>query len=40
MKRPSPTRILVTYGWCRTAYAVAESLAKAGYAVYGCDDSR
>lgn len=33
-------RVLVTYGWCRTAYVVAESLARAGYAVYGCDDSR
>jgi predicted ATP-grasp superfamily ATP-dependent carboligase len=40
MKRSSPTKILITYGWCRTAYAAAESLAKAGYAVYGCDDSR
>jgi predicted ATP-grasp superfamily ATP-dependent carboligase len=33
-------KVLVTYGWCRTAYVVAESLAKSGYAVYGCDDSR
>ena len=40
MKASSATKILVTYGWCRTAYVVAESLAKAGYAVYGCDDSR
>jgi predicted ATP-grasp superfamily ATP-dependent carboligase len=40
MKHPSAVRVLVTYGWCRTAYVVAESLAKAGYAVYGCDDSR
>jgi glutathione synthase/RimK-type ligase-like ATP-grasp enzyme len=40
MPATSPLRILVTYGWCRTAYVVAESLARAGYAVYGCDDSR
>jgi predicted ATP-grasp superfamily ATP-dependent carboligase len=40
MKHASAARVLVTYGWCRTAYVVAESLAKAGYGVYGCDDSR
>jgi predicted ATP-grasp superfamily ATP-dependent carboligase len=40
VSKTHPPRILVTYGWCRTAYVVAESLAKAGYAVYGCDDSR
>ena len=40
MAKNRPVRILVTYGWCRTAYVVAESLARAGYEVYGCDDSR
>ena len=40
MAKIRPPRVLVTYGWCRTAYVVAESLARAGYAVYGCDDSR
>ena len=29
-------RILVTYGWCRTAYIAAESLRRAGFEVYAC----
>ena len=29
-------RILVTYGWCRTAYIAAESLCRAGFEVYTC----
>jgi hypothetical protein len=29
-------RILVTYGWCRTAYIAAESLCRAGFEVYAC----
>ena len=32
-------KVLVTYGWCRTAYSVAMSLAKAGHAVSVCDSS-
>jgi len=32
--------VLVTYGWCRTAYVVCRSLAAAGYTVYVCDNSR
>jgi predicted ATP-grasp superfamily ATP-dependent carboligase len=32
-------RILITYGWCRTAYVVAESLSRAGFDVYVCDSS-
>src|SRR5438477_12937637 len=32
-------RILVTYAWCRTAYAVCESLAKAGFKISVCGDS-
>ncbi len=30
-------RVLLTYGWCRTAYVAAESLASAGWDVYVCD---
>jgi glutathione synthase/RimK-type ligase-like ATP-grasp enzyme len=33
-------KLLLTYGWCRTAYVAAESLAAAGYEVYACDESR
>ena len=33
-------RILVTYGWCRTAYAVVRSLSLAGHKVFVCDCSR
>jgi predicted ATP-grasp superfamily ATP-dependent carboligase len=33
-------RILVTYGWCRTAYDVARSLSAAGHDVYSCASSR
>lgn len=29
-------KILVTYGWCRTAYIAAESLCRAGFEVYAC----
>ncbi|MEG4632702.1 hypothetical protein QUB56_24440 [Microcoleus sp. AR_TQ3_B6] len=29
-------RILVTYGWCRTAYIAAESICRAGFEVYAC----
>lgn len=29
-------RVLVTYGWCRTAYLAARSLAANGHAVYSC----
>lgn len=32
-------RILVTYAWCRTAYCVVESLARAGFEIYVCDAS-
>lgn len=31
--------VLVTYGWCRTAYSVAMSLAKAGHSVSVCASS-
>ena len=34
------TRILITYGWCRTAYVAAESLARAGFEVFACDAAR
>lgn len=30
-------RVLLTYGWCRTAYVAAESLSRAGWEVYVCD---
>lgn len=33
-------RALVTYGWCRTAYVICESLARAGFRVSACGDSR
>lgn len=33
------SRVLLTYGWCRTAYVAAECLAAAGYEVYACDKS-
>lgn len=33
------TNVLVTYGWCRTAYVAAESLARARFRVYACDAS-
>jgi len=33
-------RILITYGWCRTTYAAAVSLSKAGYEIYTCDSSK
>lgn len=33
-------KVLLTYGWCRTAYVAAECLAEAGYEVYACDKSR
>lgn len=33
-------RVLVTYGWCRTAYVICESLARAGFRVSACGDSR
>lgn len=29
-------RVLVTYGWCRTAYAAMRSLAASGHEVYSC----
>lgn len=29
-------RVLVTYGWCRTAYAAVKSLARRGYRVFSC----
>jgi biotin carboxylase len=32
-------RILVTYGWCRTAYVVCESLCRAGFTVSACGNS-
>lgn len=32
-------RVLVTYGWCRTAYAAAESLSQAGFDVYASGSS-
>jgi biotin carboxylase len=32
-------RALITYGWCRTAYVICESLAKAGFNVSACGDS-
>ena len=32
-------RVLVTYGWCRTAYVISESLARAGFEVSACGDS-
>ncbi|MBC7294603.1 MAG: hypothetical protein H5T84_11010, partial [Thermoleophilia bacterium] len=32
--------VLVTYGWCRTAYAVARSLSAAGHNVFVCGSSR
>jgi lipopolysaccharide/colanic/teichoic acid biosynthesis glycosyltransferase len=32
-------RVLVTYGWCRTAYVVCERLALAGFKVSACGDS-
>lgn len=33
-------RVLVTYGWCRTAYVVAKSLARAGHTVFSCSHLR
>jgi len=32
-------RVLVTYGWCRTAYAICERLARSGLRVSACGDS-
>jgi predicted ATP-grasp superfamily ATP-dependent carboligase len=32
-------RVLVTYGWCRTAYVAAESLSRAGFEVYACSST-
>lgn len=32
-------RILVTYGWCGTAYIAAESLCRAGFEVYACSST-
>jgi len=29
-------RVLVTYGWCRTAYLAVRSLSRGGYRVYTC----
>lgn len=29
-------RILVTYGWCRTAYVAVKSLHRAGHSVFSC----
>src|SRR5262245_29068911 len=37
--RVSLMRVLVTYGWCRTAYAICASLARAGFRVSACGDS-
>ena len=31
-------RILITYGWCRTAYVALRSLARQGHAVYVCSN--
>lgn len=33
-------RILLTYGWCRTAYAALRSLSRAGHTVFCCDASK
>ncbi len=33
-------RVLITYGWCRTAYAVAESLSRANFRVWACGPSQ
>ena len=33
-------RILVTYGWCRTAYVAVKSLARRGHEVYTCSSRR
>ena len=33
------TRVLVTYGWCRTAYVICERLARRGYRVSACGES-
>lgn len=35
----SPLRVLLTYGWCRTAYVAAECIARAGHTVFVCDSS-
>jgi len=32
-------RVLLTYGWCRTAYVAAECIANAGHTVFVCDSS-
>ena len=32
-------KILVSYGWCRTAYVICESLARAGFTVSACGNS-
>lgn len=32
--------VLITYGWCRTAYSVAMSLARAGHTVSACSSAR
>jgi predicted ATP-grasp superfamily ATP-dependent carboligase len=37
--QPQNCRVLLTYGWCRTAYVAAESLAKVGFEVYACSES-
>jgi len=31
------TRVLVTYGWCRTAYVAVRALSRRGYEVFTCD---
>lgn len=31
-----PPRVLVTYGWCRTAYVAARALARRGAEVFSC----
>jgi len=33
-------RVLVTYGWCRTSYLIARSLAARGHQVYACSSRR
>jgi len=30
------SRVLITYGWCRTAYIALQALAGGGHAVYVC----
>ena len=33
------SRVLVTYGWCRTAYAAVKALAARGHEVFTCDSN-